>query len=58
MTIQNITDKELHQAQRIAELEAACKVAREALCLPCDRWNKVQTNIVKVAITQLNEALK
>jgi hypothetical protein len=58
MTITTITDKEQAQALRIKELEVACKVALEALCLPCDRWNATQYKLVSTAITQLTEVLK
>jgi len=45
--------------QQLAAALAACKVKDEALMLPCDRWNKVQFNIIKRALAiQPDEALQ
>jgi hypothetical protein len=61
MTITNYTDKELKQAQRIAELEAACTVAKNAL----EKWIETTSSCdlgaldaqILSAITQLNAAI-
>jgi hypothetical protein len=61
MTITNYTDKELQQAQRIAELEAACTVAKNAL----EKWIETTSSCdlgaldaqILGAIAQLNESM-
>ena len=37
---------------------SALKQSREALRLPCDRWNKTQFEIVQSAIASIDSAIK
>jgi hypothetical protein len=46
------------QAFAEKELRAALVECREALCLPCDRWNKTQYEIVQKALTRCKEVLR
>ena len=46
------------QAAEIDRLHTLLQTALEALCLPCDRWNKQQTEIVNAAIAAIREAVK
>jgi hypothetical protein len=39
-------------------LREAAQQAMEALCLPCDRWNRRQTEIINASITALRTALE
>lgn len=39
---------------RDRELRTALTTARDALCLPCDRWNKTQFKIVQNAIAAMS----
>lgn len=45
-----------HMAE-IHRLRAAGRQALDALCLPCDRWNRRQTEIINASITTLRVAL-
>ena len=42
----------------IERLRTAAQAGLEALCLPCDRWNKQQTEIVNAAIAALEKEVK
>ena len=45
-----------HMAE-IHRLRAAGRQALEALCLPCDRWNRRQTEIINASLAALRAAL-
>lgn len=45
-----------HMAE-IHRLRVAGRQALEALCLPCDRWNRRQTEIINASITTLRDEL-
>jgi len=54
---------ENHMENRVAELEAQLAesqkiivLARDALYLPCDRWNAIQFKIVKNAIKAIDDS--
>ena len=41
----------------IGRLKRALSTARDALTLPCDRWNKTQSEIVSKAISEIDAIL-
>ena len=46
-----------NNCERKMNLREAAQQALEALCLPCDRWNRRQTEIINASITALRTAL-
>ena len=51
-------DRTLGLLDEIERLRTAAQAGLEALCLPCDRWNKQQTEIVNAAIAALKKEVK
>ena len=51
-------DQTLALLDENARLRTAAQAGLEALCLPCDRWNKTQSKLVNAAIAALEEELK
>ena len=52
-TVTNVVDGDTQGMN----LRKAAQQALEALCLPCDRWNRRQTEIINASITALRAAL-